>query len=305
LISIRRLLAALTLTLAFVAGRPAAAQTAADKQCVPQCRTGYVCVEGACVSACNPPCAAGEMCASDGNCVASQPPPASAPAAAAPPAAAPPPAAQPAPAYPPPPAQDGLTLPQTQEPEKPKDEHFHDGFYFRFGFGLGALSGTVVDAEADDPEDFDITGFTTAGELAFGGTPTPGIVIGGGFFGSNTPTVTIDDDFEGDALGISSMALFIDVYPNPHQGLHFGGGLGLALISAVESDEGLPDDYFGTGVGVHAAVGYEGWVGKQWGIGVQGRLLYTSGTIYAASGDYDDIDIEAFVPAVMFTATCH
>src|SRR5688572_5363001 len=73
------------------------APTAAPAECVPPCRAGYVCVQGACVSACNPPCAVGELCTSDGNCVASQPPP-------APPPPAPPPQQQQAAPPPPPPA---------------------------------------------------------------------------------------------------------------------------------------------------------------------------------------------------------
>lgn len=40
--------------------------------CVPQCRSGYVCYQGQCVSACNPPCAQGEQCTSDGQCVPQQ-----------------------------------------------------------------------------------------------------------------------------------------------------------------------------------------------------------------------------------------
>jgi hypothetical protein len=44
--------------------------SSAAAQCVPECRSGYVCVEGQCVSACNPPCAAGERCTAEAECVA-------------------------------------------------------------------------------------------------------------------------------------------------------------------------------------------------------------------------------------------
>src|SRR5262245_26602569 len=56
-----------------VAPGPAAA---ADQSCVPQCRSGYLCQAGVCVSACNPPCPAGTMCTgAGGECVASAQPP--------------------------------------------------------------------------------------------------------------------------------------------------------------------------------------------------------------------------------------
>lgn len=62
----------------------ASAQDAGVLQCRPSCRTGYVCVDGECVSACNPPCAAEETCTAEGECVVEERPPAApAPAAAA------------------------------------------------------------------------------------------------------------------------------------------------------------------------------------------------------------------------------
>ncbi len=188
-----------------------------------------------------------------------------------------------------------------------KKAHFHEGFYFRFGIGAGALSGSGEDAEVSEPVSFDASGFSTTGELAFGGTPSPGLALGGGIFGSNTPTVTYTyaEDFEGASAGISNLEFFIDFYPMPDKGLHLGGGVGLALVSAGESTEGLPDDYFGAGFGFHGAIGYEGWVGQEWGIGIQGRVLYANATLSSSTGDYDDLDVSALVPSVMLTATCH
>jgi len=87
--------------------RPPAAQPAAPVACVPACRSGYMCYQGQCVSACNPPCAANERCTENAQCVLQapapvapapiapvgvpSPAPGAAPAGAAPPAGAPPP----------------------------------------------------------------------------------------------------------------------------------------------------------------------------------------------------------------------
>jgi len=46
------------------------ASTAQAKDCVPSCRDGYVCYQGQCITACNPPCAEGEQCVGEGQCVA-------------------------------------------------------------------------------------------------------------------------------------------------------------------------------------------------------------------------------------------
>lgn len=50
--------------------------------CEPECRAGFTCVRGECVSACNPPCPGGQTCNADAVCIAS--PQAAAPAPAAP-----------------------------------------------------------------------------------------------------------------------------------------------------------------------------------------------------------------------------
>lgn len=51
-------------------GAPAAAPpaAAAAPTCKPECSPGFACVDGACVSACNPPCAAGQRCGADRLC---------------------------------------------------------------------------------------------------------------------------------------------------------------------------------------------------------------------------------------------
>jgi hypothetical protein len=52
-----------------------AAAFAQDPACVPPCREGFLCHQGACISACNPECPPGERCTADARCVADAPPP--------------------------------------------------------------------------------------------------------------------------------------------------------------------------------------------------------------------------------------
>jgi hypothetical protein len=46
---------------------------ASAQACVPDCRDGYTCHRGECVSACNPGCGDGEVCNADGECLATSP----------------------------------------------------------------------------------------------------------------------------------------------------------------------------------------------------------------------------------------
>lgn len=41
-----------------------------EARCVPDCRTGFLCHAGRCVSRCNPPCASSEVCLETGECAA-------------------------------------------------------------------------------------------------------------------------------------------------------------------------------------------------------------------------------------------
>jgi hypothetical protein len=46
---------------------------AGDDACVPACRSSYLCLEGRCVSACNPSCGVAETCTAAGECVPAAP----------------------------------------------------------------------------------------------------------------------------------------------------------------------------------------------------------------------------------------
>jgi hypothetical protein len=63
----------LVVAVALASARPARAQAAAEAACFPACRSGFLCHEGRCISACNPPCGAGETCTGAAQCVPTVP----------------------------------------------------------------------------------------------------------------------------------------------------------------------------------------------------------------------------------------
>ena len=81
------------------------------------CRTGYTCVSGACVSSCNPPCNIGDVCTDHGECVVRPAPP-------------PPPPVDRAPAT----IGDGVEM--------------HDGFFEEVEVGACTIVALQVDGEA-------------------------------------------------------------------------------------------------------------------------------------------------------------
>jgi len=94
--------------------------------CIPDCRKGFLCVEGRCVSACNPPCGADETCTEARECAKSAP--------ATPPPS--PPTVAPAPAPAPPPSSTNTAAATTNDGPKPT-RYPYDQFRIALGGGVG------------------------------------------------------------------------------------------------------------------------------------------------------------------------
>ncbi|HEY5955861.1 MAG TPA: hypothetical protein VIV60_04880 [Polyangiaceae bacterium] len=149
----------------------------------------------------------------------------------------------------------------------------HDGFYLGLEGGFGYLSSS---AKANGVDLGKYSGLTLDSALWLGGTVGP-VVIGGGFYTAQvlSPKVT----FQGQDVssGVSSMYLvgigpFVDVYPDPNDGLHFMGFVGWGgLESSRNGNVGGSDP---TGLVTMLGGGYEFWVADQWSIGPLARLTY-------------------------------
>ncbi|MBX3128238.1 MAG: hypothetical protein KF718_16055 [Polyangiaceae bacterium] len=248
-----------------------------------------------------------------------------------PPPPPPPPPAQPAPGYgqPPPPGQPppgygqpppgyhgppphgpppGYYAPPPPPPADPT-VHFHDGFYLQFGLGLGSMStSATIDPAPSNPPDVSITGMGVAGQFLLGGTPAPGFVIGGGSMGFSAPRAKLKEDgqevaLDDETFNLSMLGLFVDYYFDPTQGFHLQALIGFAQLSSDDSDA----DENPTGVGLSLGLGYEWWVGEQWGLGVLGKLMYasTSVDVDLVTGGTGSIKYQTLVPALLLTATLH
>ena len=150
---------------------PQTAQTTAPPeataaQCVPDCRDGYICHEGQCISACNPPCGAGLTCTGDGQCVAA---PSSAPTSS--PATVPPlPPAPPSTADTPPPP--GAWKPTFDRRERGK---YRFRPYLGLSLGIGGAGASsdssVIDSSLGSTGDYRLgvtPGFEAGFEFRFG-----------------------------------------------------------------------------------------------------------------------------------------
>lgn len=212
------------------------------------------------------------------------PPPASAnPAAAEPLPPAPVPKANPV-ATPPaesgfspapagtPPGAPGSDLPPLPRP--PRGANLHDGFYLRLGVGVG-LGGALVSSDSKSVGDFSFGGGAGAFDLWIGGTPTSGLAMGAALsgVGLGSSQRSVDGNrVSGDVSASTGLlGYFVDVFPNPERGLHFGGALGLASGQAEVKESGRK--FQGGGFGLQAFGGYEFWVSPQWSLGGMLRFI--------------------------------
>jgi hypothetical protein len=197
----------------------------------------------------------------------------------------------------------------------------HDGFYLRLAGGFAIA---IDPAEAEWPGvnvEGTLGGTGVAWDIAAGGTPTPGLVLGGGIFGAHVPSPEADDmeatvvivgdingDVEFDGMTFALLAPFIDYYPSPREGLHLTAAVGLGLLSVGDGTwEGTTyepfQDHGSAGVGALVGVGYEFWLADRWSLGALARVTYA-----APAGDDDDQtdwQHHLWLPAGLLTVTWH
>jgi hypothetical protein len=161
-------------------------------------------------------------------------------------------------------------------PLEPRSRHYHDGFYLRLSVGFGALG-----VSSSGGQGFGSTASGSGGALDFlvGGTPAPGLVLGGGVLLQeafnpnysahfNVGALTIGDTSTGSgSLGFGMLGPMIDAFPNPSGGFHVGGLVGVSRIG-LNDGQGNPS----TGIGLSAWVGYMWWASSQWSLGGLVRL---------------------------------
>jgi hypothetical protein len=232
------------------------------------------------------------------------------------------PGAPPAPS-PPPPLIEPREPPRVIVPAPDPTARRHDGFYLRLGLGIAHVRGSAEPAGPAGPpfvDDVDFRGTGVASELSLGGTVAEGLVIGGGFFLTAVDHVTWrgssvrrwdpagGNAFEGGNGSFGMLGLLADWYPQDRGGFHVQGALGFGALT-FEPDQSdwvdVPDEeWTGGGGGLMLGAGYEFWVAKQWSLGGVVRAVMMSGKL---ENDEDDteVNVQAFVPALLFVATHH
>jgi hypothetical protein len=189
----------------------------------------------------------------------------------------------------------------------------------RIGLGLGRIGAEFRNndsLELGGSVEGSVAGLAGAFEFALGGTPAPGLVIGGGIFTGTTSEVETNElNVDGrpvspikyGQLTFTLFGPFIDYYFNDRSGFHLQGALGLAAMevgTGKRGSNGVTDRRTLGGLGFMLGGGYEWFVGEQWSLGGIARMRYG-----ALETDDDDDERYTFktlaIPEILFNATFH
>ncbi len=244
-----------------------------------------------------------------GSALAEEPPAAEPPAAEPIPEAAPPaqePVAPAQPVYQAPPPQPVYQAPPPayeQSTVDPSARH-HDGFFLRLSLGVGPGYSTL---EGEGAAELDIQGLGPMFDIMLGGSPTPGLVLGGMILGHQLSNLEMEDDtgteydVDNDVkLTTAMLGGFVVYYPDPRSGFNLHALIGYGATSFSNDDN--VSELSPEGLAVGGGLGYDFWVGDQWSLGPDFRVSY-----FNLKDSVNGIDFEqsVLVPTLSFTATLH
>jgi hypothetical protein len=201
---------------------------------------------------------------------------------------------------------------ETPPPPPPAAErgvHLHDGFYMRLSLGANGLRSTI-ESDRTSTEDAKVSGGGLSFDFMLGGTPTPGLVIGGALMVDTAPNPTVKfGDLESDGDFDASFGFigpFIDGFFDPEGGFHVGGGIGFTGFTLDDKDSDEDDDLAFGGGGLSLWLGYDAWVSSQWSLGGLVRVSGGSGQRDIERGGVDSTEkATTGTFALLFTALMH
>lgn len=122
--------------------------------------------------------------------------------------------------------------------------------------------------------DVSLHGFGVAFDAWLGWTASPGLVLGPvlSLSSQRSSSVSIGEERSSGVATHALLGAFVDAFPNPLRGQHFGGVLALASLTETTADGLSGTDYQGAGLGLAVFAGYDAWIANEWSLGAMLRL---------------------------------
>jgi hypothetical protein len=156
--------------------------------------------------------------------------------------------------------------------------HLHDGFFARSESGITFLWANVSGA-GGPPLRSGVRGVGQGATLSAGGTPAPGLVLGGSLWTARIDPVFVEEGkvFRPDDDSVKLLMLrvgpLIDWYPHPARGFHAFATAGLTL--QIETDtKGDPIEPLALGASFSTGAGRQWFVSNQLSLGLVARIAF-------------------------------
>lgn len=195
---------------------------------------------------------------------------------------------------------------ETPPPPPPvaRTYHLHDGFYLRLALGAGYAS-AGLDAYSGASTDATVSGGGGAFDLMIGGSPAPGLAIGGGFLANSVISPGFSAAGQSHnldrSMGLVLVGPFIDGFIDPKNGFHVGGMLGAAALDfGTNADHASSTTYKGAGMALW--LGYDAWVAADWSLG--GMLRFGGARVSTSEGGMTETATSRNI-SLLFTALYH
>jgi hypothetical protein len=157
---------------------------------------------------------------------------------------------------------------------KAPGKRLHRGFFLRLSFGMVDLHETSSFSGGSPGATY--SGLGNALEASIGHSVLrPGLIVGGKWV--LAAVVDPTESYQGGTYTMSTSAHFVDVlaafvddYPDPRRGFHFGGSVGLLAVTDLDAVYGTNSTGWGPALSAH--VGWESYFSSRWSCGLLGQL---------------------------------
>jgi hypothetical protein len=152
-------------------------------------------------------------------------------------------------------------------------KRFHDGFFVQLALGPVYLHETWSPTGGGAGAIYG--GWGTSLETSIGRSVRPGLIVGGRW--QLVAVVDANESYLGTtyvahdtARFLDVIAAFVDYYPNPRRGFHFGGTAGAVAASNLDAEYGVHATSWGVAISAH--LGYDVFFSSRWSVGVLAQL---------------------------------
>jgi hypothetical protein len=158
-------------------------------------------------------------------------------------------------------------------PGRRSGKRLHDGFFLQLSLGPVYLHESWSPMGSGAGATFG--GWGTSLETSIGKGIRPGLIVGGRW--QFVAVVDPNESYLGStyvadetARFLDVLAAFVDYYPNPRRGFHFGGTAGVVATSNLDAAYGAHKTSWGPALSAH--LGYEVFFSSRWSVGALGQL---------------------------------